>query len=299
MLTDLKSTLTTLVAAGLCCGWLFAEPLAPELGDWSPIVRARAIPKAAQAGPEALPELLKALDSSNSGLRHAATEVIAIIAKKNPPQLSPEWQAVSTKLIALLNADPDFWVRCGAASALKAIKFQATSPALIKAAGDSNAWVAAAAVEAISAMPVKYFDPPQYLSTAVHSLAAPRSSTRSSAIYMIGRLGDGGKAALPQVEASIKTLAQDSMFADKPRIEAIVWIGRFDKRKAATLANGLLLEDRWGSAGRYQRILPFLESLGPDAAPAAEGLRAVTEDKNPKNKVHAAKAARILNKLKS
>ena len=299
MPNDFKSILTTLVVAALGCGWLFAEPLAPELGDWSPVVRAKAIPKAAQAGPEALPELLKALESSNGGLRHAATEVIALIARKNPPQPSPEWLAVSTKLVAILSTDPEFWVRCGAASALKAIKFQVTALALIKAAGDSNPWVAAAAVEAISAMPVNYFEPQPYLVTAVRSLAAPRSSTRSSAVAMIGRLGDEGKAALPEVEKSIGTLAQDSMFADKPRIEAIVWIGRFDKRKAATLANELLLEDRWGSAGRYQRILPFLESLGQGAAPAAEGLRSIVSDPNPKNKAHAARAARILNKLKS
>ena len=278
---------------------VLAGPLPPSLGDWSPIVRARAIPKAAQAGPEELPELLKALDSDNSGLRRAATEVIPIIAKKNPPQPSPEWQAISIKLVALLNTDPEFWVRCGAASALKAIQFEASAPALIKAAGDPNPWVAAAAVEAISDMPVKFFDSQQYLATAVHSLSAPRSTTRSSAIAMIGRLGDDGKKALPQVEVSIGTLAQDSMFADKPRIEAIIWIARFDKQKAATLANGLLLEERWGSSGRYLRLLPFLESLGADAAPATEGLRAVTKETGPKNKPHAAKATKILAKLKS
>ena len=292
---------SALILAGLSIfsfNSLLAETLPPDLGNWSPIIRTKAIPKAARAGSEELPELFKALDSDNAGLRHATTEVIAIVAKKQPPQSCPEWQAISTKLVALLNTDPDFWVRCGAASALKVIKFETTAPALIKAAGDPDPWVAAA-VEAISDMPVKFFDSRQYLATAVHSLTAPRSTTRSSAIAMIGRLGDDGKKALPQVEASIGTLAQDSMFADKTRIEAIIWIARFDKHKAVTLANKLLLEERWGASGRYLRLLPFLESLGADAAPATEGLRAVSKASGPKNKPHAAKATKILAKLKS
>ncbi|MEX1115821.1 MAG: HEAT repeat domain-containing protein [Akkermansiaceae bacterium] len=278
---------------------LVADPLPSGLGHWSPVVRAKAIQKTARAGAQELPGLGEALGSDHAGLRHAATATLSIIAKKNPPQPSPEWQAIAGKLVRLLQSDPEFWVRCGAASALQAIKFEATAPAVLTAAGDPDPWVAAAAVAAISEMPLKFFDSRQYLATAVHSLTAPRSTTRSSAIAMIGRIGADGKKALPQVEASIGTMAQDSMFADKPRIDAIIWISRFDKPKSAKLANGLLLEERWGAAGRYQRLLPFLETLGADAAPAAEGLRAVTKKSGSKNKPHAARAAKILAKLKS
>lgn len=281
----------------ITCHILVADSLPPSLGDWSPVVRAASIPKVASRGAAALPDLLAALDSPNSGLRHASTEAIAIIAKKDASKAAPEWKNISAKLITLLQKDTDFWVRCGAASALKSMRDPAAAPALVKAATDPNPWVAAAALDAIQAMPVKFFDPSQYLATAVVSLKAPRSATRSSAIAMIGSLGPDGKKALPQVEASVATYSQDSMFCDRPRIEAIIWISKFDRRKAATLAAGLLKEERWGAAGRYARILPFLQSLGPDAAPAADALRDVS--KQTRDKASAVKAQKILTNLKS
>lgn len=277
---------------------LGADLLPPGLGDWSPVVRAKVIPEVAKRGAAALPELSKALESSNSGLRHAATEVIAIIAKSERPPASSAWRGLADQLIARLEGDSDFWVRCAAASALQAIHFESAALALIMAARDENPWVSAAAVEAISGLPVKFFDSQEYLATAIRSLSAPRASTRSSGIAMLGKLGDDGKIALSAVEASVATYAQDSMFADNPRIEAIRWIARFDKRKAAALAGGLLQEERWGASSRYRRLLPILESLGEEASAASEGLKVVAAKTAEKDKRDAEKARKILEKIK-
>jgi hypothetical protein len=169
---------------------------------------------------------------------------------------------------------------------------------LITAARDENPWVSAAAVKAISGLPVKFFDSQEYLATAIRSLGAPRANTRSSGIAMLGKLGDDGKSALSVVEASVATYAQDSMFADNPRIEAIRWIARFDKRKAATLAGGLLQEERWGASSRYRRLLPILESLGEEAAAASDGLKVVVAKTAEKDNRDAEKARKILEKIK-
>lgn len=277
---------------------LGAEPLPQGLGDWSPVVRAKVIPEVAKRGAAALPELSKALESSNSGLRHAATEVIAIIAKSERPPPSSAWRGLADQLIIRLEGDSDFWVRCAAASALQAIHFESAAPALITAARDENPWVSAAAVKAISGLPVKFFDSQEYLATAIRSLGAPRASTRSSGIAMLGKLGEDGKIALSAVEASVATYAQDSMFADNPRIEAIRWIARFDKRKAAALAGGLLQEERWGASSRYRRLLPILESLGEEAAAASDGLKVVVAKTAEKDNRDAEKARKILEKIK-
>ena len=272
-----------------------AGALPADLGNWSPVVRSKAVKQAAKAGPEALPQLLEALDSENTGLRQSATDVIAAIARRTPNRQSPEWKTVIARLIEMLGKDNDFWARCGAASALKAIETPVAAPALLLAAGDPNPWVAAAAVDAISHMPVKFFDRDTYIATAVKSLGAPRSATRSSAIKMLHAAGPASKPVLPKVEASIKTLSNDSMFADRPRIDAIQWISKYDKRKAAALANDLMLEERWGAKGRYQKLVPFLQKLGPDAAPAKAGLRRAAADK--RNKPLANMATSILEKL--
>ena len=282
-----------ILIGGIASGGVIPE----EMGNWSPVVRAGAANRAAKSGSEALPDLLVALGSENSGMRHAATKSIGLIAKNSTDRTTEEWKNISSKLIDIVRGDKDFWTRCGAASALKVIGSEAAAPALIDTAADANPWVAAAAVEAISGMPVKFFDPEQYLATALRSLGAPRSETRSSAVKMLAAIGPDSKKAMPQVEASIATYSQDSMFADRPRIEAIVWISRYDRLKAATLANGLLMEDRWGASGRYRKLVPFLLTLGNDASPATQGLtRAAAQ---PKDKGSAAKARQILNRLKS
>ena len=284
----------------LLAGSLQAPGALPEnLGNWSPVVRAAASTRAAQAGPAALPELLVALDSDNAGMRHAATRSIAIIANASKERKTDDWQGITTKLISIVNQDKDFWTRCGAAAALQAIRAKAAAPALIKAADDHNPWVAAAAVDAVSGLPLDFFDREQYLATALKALAAPRSETRSSGMKMLGVLGPDARTALPQVEASIATYSQDSMFADRPRIEAIIWISRFDRRRAAAFANGLLLEERWGASGRYAKLVPFLGTLGKDAAPATEGLKRAAAQTKAKDKGTAAKAKQILAKLKS
>ena len=274
---------------------LSAEALPENLGDWSPIVRSAAIKQAIKTGPETLPGLREALQSDNAGLRHSATMVIAGLAKNASDKNSGEWPAVTAALIEVLGSDRDFWTRCGAASALKSIQSQAAAPALIRAANDPNPWVAAASVDAISNLPVKHFGKEEYLTTAVNALEAPRSATRTSAVKMLTVLGPDGKKALPQVERSVATFSQDSMFADRPRFEAIVWISRYDRKKAAKLANGLLLEERWGAKGRYAMLVPFLQKLGRDAAPAKAGLERAAADK--RNKNTAAKARQILNTL--
>ena len=139
------------------------------------------------------------------------------------------------------------------------------------------------------------FDRQEYQDTAVRSLAAPRSATRSSGLKMIAALGPEGVQVLPQVEASVATFSRDSMFADRPRIDAIEWIARHDRRKAAALANGLLLDERWGAQGRFRRLVLFLKSLGKDAAPATDGLKRAAADK--RNARLAATAANLLKSL--
>lgn len=272
-----------------------ADPLPEGLGSWSPVVRAIAVPKAAKAGTAALPELLRDLRSDQPGLRRSATDTIALIAKSAPNRDPGDWKDVSEGLIRLLDNDPNFWVRCGAALALKAIHPVEAAPHLINAAQNSDSWVAAAAIDAISGFPVTAFAPDEYLTTAASALRAPRSETRSGAIRMIELLGPAGKNVLPQVEMSVSTLSQDSMFADRPRTEAIIWIARFDQAKAATLAGGMLKEERWGAAGRFRRLLPFLNSLGRNAAPAADGLRAVASQTH--EPAAAASARKILANL--
>ena len=127
--------------------------------------------------------------------------------------------------------DPDVWTRGEAAATLKHLPSPATATALIKAARDPDPWVVAAAVEAIGGLPLDLFDRQEYQDTAVRSLAAPRSATRSSGLKMIAALGPEGVQVLPQVEASVATFSRDSMFADRPRIDAIEWIARHDRRR--------------------------------------------------------------------
>ncbi len=274
--------------------WVAAE-LPPGLTSWSPVVRAEAAKKAADAGTEALPGLLADLRASSAGTRRAATDAIAGIARSNPRHPPEIWGEITNTLLTLLDDDPEFWVRCGAAGALKVLAPPAAAPHLLRAAADSDPWVAAAAVDAIGGLPLDAFDRKAYLATAVRSLKAPRSATRVSAIHMLDILGDGANEASPAAEASVATLSQDSMFADRPRVAAIKWLSKTDRKKAATLANELLLERRWGAASRYRLLLPFLESLGADAAPAKSGLQAVVAAKRDPGSV--AKAGRILKNL--
>ena len=269
--------------------------LPEDLGHWSPVVRAAAIRQATKAAPSTLPALLEALDSDNAGLRHSAAKVIATLAKSNAQKDGTEWQAVASKLIAMAGKDPDFWTRGEAAATLKHLPSPATATALIRAARDPDPWVVAAAVDAIGGLPLDLFDRQEYQDTAVRSLAAPRSATRSSGLKMIAALGPEGVQVLPQVEASVATFSRDSMFADRPRIDAIEWIARHDRRKAAALANGLLLDERWGAQGRFRRLVLFLKSLGKDAAPATDGLKRAAADK--RNARLAATAANLLKSL--
>jgi HEAT repeats len=292
------------VMAQSCLLWLTVamtnvEALPATMGNWSPVLRKAAAKQAAKAGPAALPELLVALGSENPGMRHSSTQAIAQIARNADEHPKEPWEKIITKLISILNDDRDFWTRCGAAEALKQIRSETAGPALLKAASDPDPWVAAAAVDAISGMPVRIFDPEAYMATALKSLSAPRSKTRSGGIKMLGLLGAPARKVMSEVEASVGTLSQDTMFADRPRIEAIVWISRYDRKKAAALANSLLLEERWGAAGRQGKLVAFLGKIGKDAAPAAEGLKHVAARNGPKDKANATRARKILALLNS
>lgn len=267
---------------------------AKGLGHWSPIVREAEAIRIAKTGNKGIAQLKRALKAKDFESRHAALVGIQAFAKATKSKSHPDWRALAVTVGRLLTNDPHFWVRREAANTLGLIKNPVSATVLVKATSDSEPWVVAAAVSAISKLPLQSFKPNDYLKVAAIALKAPQSQTRESGVKMVEKADRQGAFAIDAIEASIGTLSHDSMFADRPRVAGIKWIAKFDKRKAASLANDLLMENRWGHANRCAKLLPFLKTLKRDAAPARESLTRIAND--PKHK-HAAQAKTILNSL--
>ena len=172
--------------------------------------------------------------------------------------------------LARLLADGDPWVRYGAAEALAAAGPAArpAAAALFKALADPDEGVVEQAAQALAAAGADDIDKRQLYPVLVKLLQHRRARTRTAAVQMLDKMGDGGRQAVPALLASVRERCLDSMFGDGPRIEAAKLLARWKAPEAVDACIVLLDEKRWGAQHRIEQALRIVAGIGPAAKAA-------------------------------
>ena len=272
-----------------------ATELLAQFHDWSPFTRTQAAKALAWQGPSRVPQLIGALRDPNPAVRRAATDAVTELCKpwvalKHHPDLKERdavaamQKQVSAAATPLANAlaDPDAWVRCGAAEALSELGPAAhpVAPALFKALGDLDPWVVERAATALANAGIEGLDKRQLLPAVVWLLKNPRSRTRTAAVKLLDQLGDDARIAAPQLLESVRNRCPDSMFGDGPRLNAVELLAKWKAPEAVPACLALITEKRWGRQHRCGRAIQILATLGPsakEAVPVLESLAGDTE----------------------